>query len=156
MDALSNAGEWLALWRNCGGRAQTRAGIEAFRLAAGMNPVSGADALKRLKEYAGTSSVAAEGEALNKPRTIAIKQSTKDFQSAEFKVLFANGKISDVRWVEGADGLKPAAEKILQSGYEQPVPSGSSVKIVGRGVLARSPHSAACMFVLFMPQDVHS
>jgi tetratricopeptide (TPR) repeat protein len=130
--------------------------VETFRLAAGLDPMRKTDALKRLAEYGGINVAAARGEELSKARTILVRQAAKSFESAEFNVLFTDGKISDVRWVEGAESLKSAVDKILRSGYEQPLPSGTRVKIVRRGVLACSPHTAECSFILFMPSDVNS
>ncbi len=71
--------------------------------------------------------------------------------TAEFKIVFAPGKIESVEYVSGDESLKALEEKIKAAHYEVEFPSGSQARLLRRAELSCFPLSG-CMAVM-MPTD---
>jgi tetratricopeptide (TPR) repeat protein len=96
-------------------------------------------------------------EQLTQQRTVKLPKIVVDStSSAEFFVAIGAGpKVEEVKFVDGADELRPA-EKILSAAtYPLEFPSGSSARIVRRGLLDCRP-SSGCEFVLLPIDSVTS
>jgi tetratricopeptide (TPR) repeat protein len=77
--------------------------------------------------------------------------------SAEFFVLIGPGaKVEDVKFISGADQLKPLAKQIAVVHYVAPVPEGSQARLVRRGILMCTGTAPRCDFALIPPDTVFS
>jgi len=83
------------------------------------------------------------------------------YKSAEFAIAFTIGpKIEEVKFLSGAEELRPAASKIAAAKFIVSFPDNSPAKILRRGVLSCSQALKGCTFVLYpvefatpMPQN---
>jgi tetratricopeptide (TPR) repeat protein len=95
-------------------------------------------------------------EQLTKQRTVRLPKIVDSTASAEFFVAIGAGpKIEEVKFVDGADELRPAEKFLSAATYPLEFPSGSSARIVRRGLLDCRP-SSGCEFVLLPIDSVTS
>jgi tetratricopeptide (TPR) repeat protein len=77
--------------------------------------------------------------------------------SAEFFVLLApGGKVEDVKFISGAEQIRPLSKVVASLKFKAPLPDESPVKLVRRGVLVCEGGNLGCDFTLFTVESVHS
>lgn len=120
------------------------------------------EARNRLRTLLGSS---AKAEArirfatseLSMMRAIRLPRVTKGKASAEFFLLFVpGGKVEEVRFISGDEALAGAVAALKAARFDVPFPSGSSARIIRRGILACSSSGTGCDFVLFTPDIVRT
>jgi tetratricopeptide (TPR) repeat protein len=80
-------------------------------------------------------------------RTVKLSAITKETASADFDVLFGvDGKIQKVNFSSGSELLRHAGDTLEKMKFEEPLPSGSNMRLLRRGIL--SCLSGECSFVL--------
>jgi len=94
------------------------------------------------------------GEELGKLRTIPIPKAPKIEGSADFFILLSADKVEDVQFIHGNDQLRPATDLIKKASFAGEFPSGSTARIVRRGILYCSGLTAECALTLILPQSV--
>jgi hypothetical protein len=67
----------------------------------------------------------------------------------------ASTNVEDVKFLSGADTLRPFADRVRSLNFGTVFPDGSPVKLVEVGTLSCAV-SGDCSFVLTLPEDVHS
>jgi len=93
-------------------------------------------------------------DELSELRSVQLPLVSRDTSSADFYVVFQNGgEDKEVRFIEGAEGLRGATKALQEVAFEFPFPDGSPVKIVRRGVLGCEHEPASCKFVMISPAD---
>jgi len=77
--------------------------------------------------------------------------------SAEFWVLFTpTGKVEDVKFISGAENLRPFGKRIAFIPFKVPFPDDVPTRIVRRGVLVCTGMNLGCDFTVFTVESVHS
>jgi hypothetical protein len=72
------------------------------------------------------------------------------YKSAEFAIAFTVGpKIEEVKFLSGAEELRPASSKIAAAKFTVSFPDNSTAKILRKGVLSCSQVLKSCTFVLY-------
>ena len=87
--------------------------------------------------------------------------SLKERAEAEFYLVFApdsarNAQIAEVKFIKGADSLKPLASQLKTVKYQLVFPDSSPTKIVRRGALVCTPKPGACTFTFVSPDLITS
>ncbi len=137
--------------------------IETYRLA--LKALEGrvpfdrqAEIGRRLQELApGKGFPIAPGELslvdrLTQMRTVKIPKPVNTRSSAEFFVAIDPGpKVAEVRFVDGAEDLRPADSALSEAAYPLEFPRGSAARIVRRGLLD-CRDASGCSFLL-LPID---
>jgi len=90
-------------------------------------------------------------EELTQMRTAKFGKLPSLSGSAEFAIVFAQGKVESVQYLSGEQSLKALAEKIKAAHYAVEFPAGSQAKLLRRAALSCFPISG-CMAVL-IPTD---
>ncbi len=91
-------------------------------------------------------------EELGKLRTTDVAELPKQEGSAEFFVLFSEGKAKKAEFINGAEALRPAASALLKANYGLAFPDDGPERIVRRGILSCSTYtSPSCQFVMLLP-----
>jgi transglutaminase-like putative cysteine protease/tetratricopeptide (TPR) repeat protein len=91
-------------------------------------------------------------EELGKLRTIDIPEVMVKEGSAEFFLLFSEGKVSEARFISGPDSLRTAAIALAQASYGLEFPDDGPEKLVRRGILSCSETGKpGCQFTLLLP-----
>lgn len=99
-----------------------------------------------------TTEFASPDEELGKLRTTALPELPKQTSTAEFFVLFAEGKAVDAQFISGSDDLKAASGALLNARYDLSFPDDGPEKIARRGILSCSKYtSPSCEFVMLLP-----
>ena len=80
---------------------------------------------------------------------------------AEFYLLFApdsarNAQVVDVKFIKGAESLKPLAPQLKAIKYQLVFPDNSPTKVVRRGALHCLPKPGACTFTMVSPDLIIS
>ena len=80
---------------------------------------------------------------------------------AEFYVVLAPGptraaQVLDVKFIKGAESLKPLATQLKTIKYQLVFPDNSPTKIVRRGALLCLPKPGGCSFTLISPDLITS
>jgi len=89
-------------------------------------------------------------------RTKLGKLSTKQ-GSAEFFVLLApGGRVEDVKFISGAEHIRPLSKVLASLTFKAPLPDEAPVKLVRRGVLVCEGANLGCDFTLFTVDSVQS
>ena len=106
--------------------------------------------------------VAKAKPALLEQRTFAAGKLLNESAEATFEVLLspagadgASTNVEDVKFLSGADTLRPFADRVRSLNFGTVFPDGSPVKLVEVGTLSCAV-SGDCSFVLTLPEDVHS
>jgi hypothetical protein len=74
--------------------------------------------------------------------------------SAEFFILFAQGKAQDVQHISGAESLRSARGELSHAPFRVPFADNGSEKIVRRGILSCSTYTTPnCTFVFLLPSN---
>ena len=99
-------------------------------------------------------------EDLSNMRTVNVGSGPKDAASAEFFVLLkpsGNGAVVDgVKFISGDEKLKVLSDGLRNAKYNLTFPDDAPVKILRRGVASCSKVDGKCMFVMMLPEDVHT
>jgi hypothetical protein len=85
----------------------------------------------------------------------------KEPAEAEFFIVIApdasrNAQVVDVKFIKGADSLKPLASQLKSVKYSLIFPDASPTKIVRRGALLCLPKPGPCTFTLVSPDLIQS
>jgi len=100
------------------------------------------------------SGVGNSGEELSRLRTVRLKRTIAGTGSAEFFLLFnGSSKPEEAVFVSGSEELRSATSVLPEVNFEVSFPSGSSARIVRRGILMCSKISG-CNVVLYTPGSV--
>ena len=80
---------------------------------------------------------------------------------AEFYVVFAPdstrlAQVADVKFIKGAESLKPLAAQLKTIKYQLVFPDNSPTKIVRRGALLCLPKPGGCSFTMIGPDLITS
>jgi tetratricopeptide (TPR) repeat protein len=135
-----------ALWGRIPIDRQQQIGMRLRELAPG-----GPD----IKPFASSGEVSL-AELLTQQRTVKLPKIVDGTSTAEFFVAIGPGpKVQEVKFVDGANELRPADKILSTATYPLDFPSGSSARIVRRGLLDCRP-SSGCEFVLLPIDSVTS
>jgi len=97
--------------------------------------------------------VAQHRNELAQQRTFKIAATSVDSATAEFLVLFSPpGTVESVRFVSGAESLRPLADAIRAASFGRMFPDDAPAKILRRGVLA-CRRETGCSLTLMLPDD---
>ena len=88
------------------------------------------------------------GAELSQMRTVRLPPIVKESASADFYVLIVGGSIQDASFISGAESLRPATDFLRKASFREPLPSGSAVHLVRRGIVSCSSYSG-CSFVFY-------
>jgi tetratricopeptide (TPR) repeat protein/transglutaminase-like putative cysteine protease len=114
------------------------------------------------------SLTAAAGDALSAQRSIKLGNlkwdaGTKDTATAEFFVSLEPGasadapsKVTDIKFISGDGSLRPLAEALRTARFPGFFPDATPTLLVRRGILSCSRQTHDCVFVLILPDSVHS
>jgi tetratricopeptide (TPR) repeat protein/transglutaminase-like putative cysteine protease len=98
----------------------------------------------------------ASGDELSAVRSIKLARIPKGSGSGEVFLLFDSGsKVTDVKFISGADTLADAPKAIQAAVFPIQMPEGSRARIVRRAILSCS-QITGCTLVLFNPDTVNS
>jgi Flp pilus assembly protein TadD/transglutaminase-like putative cysteine protease len=92
-------------------------------------------------------------------RTLEVGKAGKLTGSADFLVVLGNedsGGAEDAKFISGDDGLKNFAETLRNEKFAAYFPDNLPTKVLRRGTLSCSSLTGKCIFVLILPDDVHS
>jgi tetratricopeptide (TPR) repeat protein len=73
--------------------------------------------------------------------------------SADFLILFANGKVTEVKQLGGDSQLASYTTQIKEAKYNQTFPDQGPEHILRQGILSCSVYDHNCMFMLMLPAD---
>ena len=97
-------------------------------------------------------------EQLSRMRTIKVSTAgaAHEFGTATFSIVFSPGKVENVTYVSGAEGLKSMASRMSTAKFNVEFPDAGPVRMTRRGIL--SCGSLGCDFVLLLPDrtSVHA
>jgi tetratricopeptide (TPR) repeat protein len=132
--------------------------LDAYKLAKarGYPPVAGIDdrinALEKRIGHAGSRSDNSS-EQLQKLRIVHLTRIKPLSASADFLVLFAGGKVSDVKMLGGDAKLEPYADLLKQTKFNVAFPDEGPEHVVRQGILSCSVYDPSCMFLMMLPAD---
>jgi tetratricopeptide (TPR) repeat protein len=86
-------------------------------------------------------------EQLSELRTVKLGKQPSLLGSAEFSIVFTQGKIESVEYVSGEESLEGLTAKLKAAHFQIEFPAGSQAKILRRAELSCNP-SSGCMAVL--------
>lgn len=93
---------------------------------------------------------------IDRMRTYPVEQASAKAAKADFLVVFTAGnRVEAVRYINGDESLKSAAEKIQSLNYGPVFPDNTPTKVLRRGTLACEAN-AKCSFQLMEPEEVTS
>jgi len=140
------------------GQRITAARHYALALAAGRNVPAIRERLDRIWGITqATRAIERAREQLGRLRTARVKPAKAVNGSAEFFVLFSpGGKVEDVRYVSGAEGLRAATASLRTLPYDMAIPPASQAHLLRRGILMCTTPKLGCDFVLLTPDTVHT
>src|SRR5262249_40731752 len=115
-----------------------------------------ADSVEKLLQ-----SARSELPTYNKLHLGQLMPNLKEPTEAEFYLVLApdaarNAQVVDVKFINGADSLKPLASQLKSVKYPLVFPDASPTKIVRRGALLCLPKPGACTFTLISPDLITS
>ena len=95
------------------------------------------------------------------PNFGTLAPNLKDRAEAEFYLVFApdashNAQVAEVRFIKGAESLKPFASQLKTVKYQLVFPDSSPTKIVRRGALVCTPKPGGCTFTFVSPDLIMS
>lgn len=104
-----------------------------------------------------SSAIQKEWESAYKVRTYSISKSRLATGKADFFVLIGPGQsVQGVKFVSGAEELKPAAKAIEGIHFNQPFPDDAPTVVARRGILSCSKLTPKCDVVLYTLDMVRS
>jgi hypothetical protein len=90
---------------------------------------------------------------LQKLRIIHLARVKPLSASADFLVLFAGGKVSDVKMLGGDAKLEPYADLLKQAKFNVTFPDEGPEHVIRQGILSCSVYDPSCMFMMMLPAD---
>lgn len=121
------------------------------------------DSMQHLASLVGADKVESTADkyvtAFQDLRTIDLGKDGKLTGNADFLVLLSNGASNgaeDVKFISGDQSLKSYTEALRRAKFSPDFPDDSPTKMLRRGTLSCSKLTGKCIFVLLMPDDVHS
>jgi tetratricopeptide (TPR) repeat protein len=92
-------------------------------------------------------------ERLQNLRTAHLPREKPVTASADFLVLFAGGKVSDVKMLGGDPTLETYGSLLIQGKFNIPFPDDGPERIIRQGILSCSAYDPNCMFLMMLPAD---
>jgi len=92
-------------------------------------------------------------DQLQKLRIIHLARVKPLSASADFLVLFAGGKVSDVKMLGGDAKLEPYADLLKQAKFNVTFPDEGPEHVIRQGILSCSVYDPSCMFMMMLPAD---
>ena len=122
----------------------------------GLMRLAPADAVEKLLQTA-----KGELNALNVLTLGQLMPNIKEPVEAEFFIVFTpdatrSAQVTDVKFIKGADSLKPLAAQLKTIKYQLVFPDSSPTKIVRRGALLCLPKPGVCTFTMVSPDLIRS
>ena len=135
--------------------------LDAYRLARARAypPVEGIDnRIKALEKRIGPSATSTSyrddgAERLQNLRMVHLARIKPLSASADFLVLFAGGKVSDVKMLGGDPKLEPYGSLLKQARFNIAFPDDGPEHVVRQGILSCSAYDPNCMFLMMLPAD---
>lgn len=94
------------------------------------------------------------GDELGAMRTYTVPSPLKgEYASADFLLLLGDNRAEEVRFLKGAESLRPAETLLAKTEFHSPLPADSHAKILRRGILACTTGSKECLLVLVPPGE---
>ena len=132
--------------------AQTR----AYPVVPGLD-----ERVKTLRKRVGaTTSVGTPGhrqesneDRLQNMRMVKFARTKPVSASADFLVLFVDGKVSETKMLGGDKLLEPLAQNIRSAKFDFAFPENGAGRIVRQGILSCSAYDPNCMFLMMLPND---
>ena len=108
-----------------------------------------------LRKRVGSSASNADNgvDRLQKMRIVHLPRLKPLSASADFLVLFAGGKVSEVKMLGGDQNLEPYGSLLKQARFTAPFPDQGPERVVRQGVLSCSAYDPDCMFLMMLPAD---
>ena len=158
LDQRGEVGDHLAQICEKAG-AKDRA-IQAYALAlASSNPIP--ETRARLTLLLGGNAqidelVAQARPQVDKARTFAVENPSKENAAADFLILLSPAQVEDVKFLSGSEALRPLAGRLRSLDYKAMFPDTSAMKLVRRGTLTCSATAADCKFTLVLAENVRA
>jgi tetratricopeptide (TPR) repeat protein len=92
-------------------------------------------------------------ERLQNMRIVKIPRAISLSASADFLILFANGKPSEIKMLGGEAKLGPLGDVLKQAKFNIVFPDDGPEHIVRQGILSCSVYDPSCMFLMMLPAD---
>jgi hypothetical protein len=97
---------------------------------------------------------ATPAEELSRMRTTKVANRSPAKGSATFSLVLSPGKVEKVEYLNGAEELKPVAEKVKTAKLDNPFPeSAATLKLVRRGIVTCG--STGCDLTLLLPDSTN-
>jgi tetratricopeptide (TPR) repeat protein len=107
-------------------------------------------------DTAGSRTIPAASDELNRMRTFKLPRLIPKQASAEFFVLLTPGsKVKDAMFISGSDELKQSAEALRAVDFKPAFPDEGPAHLLRRGILSCYEYTG-CSFVLYNLEDVRS
>jgi tetratricopeptide (TPR) repeat protein len=108
-----------------------------------------------LRKRVGSSASNADNgvDRLQKMRIVHLPRLKPLSASADFLVLFAGGKVSEVKMLGGDQKLEPYGSLLKQARFNAPFPDQGPERVVRQGVLSCSAYDPDYMFLMMLPAD---
>jgi tetratricopeptide (TPR) repeat protein len=132
--------------------------LDAYKLAKarGYPPVAGIDdRINALEKRIGHASSRSDNntDQLQKLRIVHLARVKPLSASADFLILFAGGKVIDVKMLGGDPKLEPYVELLKQTKFNMIFPDEGPEYIIRQGILSCSVYDPSCMFLMMLPAD---
>jgi tetratricopeptide (TPR) repeat protein len=95
-------------------------------------------------------------DRLQNMRMIKFPRTRPVSASADFLVLFAGGKVSDVKMLGGDPRLEPYGDTLRQTRFNFSFPDEGPEHVVRQGILSCSVYDPECMFLMMLPADARA
>jgi tetratricopeptide (TPR) repeat protein len=92
-------------------------------------------------------------DRLQKLRTVHLARIKSVSASADFLVLFAAGKVSEVKMLGGDPTLEAYGNLLKQAEFDVAIPDQGPEHVVRQGILSCSVYDPKCMFLMMLPAD---
>jgi len=92
-------------------------------------------------------------ERLQNLRIVHLARVKPISASADFLILFAGGKVTEVKLLGGDAKLEPYGNMLKQAKFNLPFPDDGPEHIVRQGILSCSVYDPTCMFLMMLPAD---
>ena len=135
--------------------------LDSYNLAKarGYPPVPGLDdrinALEKRTGRTGSRSANGAGK-LQDLRIVHLSRIKPQSASGDFLVLFADGKVSDVKMLGGNSNLKPYENLLKQAKFDFIFPDQGPEHVIRQGILSCSEYDPKCMFMMMLPADANT
>jgi tetratricopeptide (TPR) repeat protein/transglutaminase-like putative cysteine protease len=113
-----------------------------------------------LKQLGAKGSVSSAGhlrenynDRLQKMRMVKFPRSKPLSAAADFLVLMADGKVSDVKMLGGDPALEPYGNTLKQAKFNILFPDDGPEHVIRQGILSCSVYDPDCMFLMMLPAD---